>query len=128
MGQFKKKIKNRIKNKKYINLDVTCSTSRTQPQKNHKNPENQTQTTQENLRFPFIFHLPKEAITFLQKNLKSNTTRIQPYWRGSAASFHVPRQLHFEPAMFAEGVEVALSLSLPLPVAKEASISSPIGR
>ena len=29
-------------------------------------------------------------------------------------NFHVPRQLHFEPAMFAEGVEVARSLSLPL--------------
>ena len=40
-----KKIKNRIKNKKYMNLDLTSSSSRTQPRKNHTNPENQTQRT-----------------------------------------------------------------------------------
>ena len=53
-----------------MNLDLTSSYQehrRTQPRKNHINQKNQTQTTQENLTFPFIFHLPKQAITFLQK-------------------------------------------------------------
>ena len=56
-----------------MNLDLTSSSSRTQKsitQKKSYKPENQTQRTQENQTFPFIFHLPKQAITFLQKKKK----------------------------------------------------------
>ena len=65
-----------------MNLDLTSSSSRIQKsitQKKSYKPENQTQRTQENQTFPFIFHLPKQAITFLQKKKKScNQSISQP--------------------------------------------------
>ena len=120
-----------------MNLDQTSSSSRTQKNttqkklyKPRKSNTNNTRKSNISIHFPppkasHNLSSKKKAVTNLflnQKSFelllhhyKSERSPIQPYWRGSLANFHVPCQLHFEPAMFAEGVEVALSLSLPLP-------------
>ena len=120
-----------------MNLDLTSSSSRRQKnttQKKSYKPKklntNNTRKSNISIHFPppkasHNLSSKKKTVTnlfFNQKSLelllhryKSERSPIQPYWRGSLANFHVPRQLHFEPTMFAEGIKVALSLSLPLP-------------